>query len=142
LILADVNVLLYAFRGDNKYHQECKSWLQDTLNQTAVFGVSPQVLASLIRITTHPKVFAGPDSLAEVFNFCQALLGAPNAQIIMPGEQHWAIFHSLCRDGELKGNLIQDAWWAALAIESGCTWITYDQDFARFKGLKWGSPAL
>ncbi len=25
-----------------------------------------------------------------------------------------------------------DVWFAALAIESGCEWITSDRDFARF----------
>ena len=34
------------------------------------------------------------------------------------------------------GNLVQDAWYAALAIESGCEWITVDRDYARFGGLR------
>ena len=29
-----------------------------------------------------------------------------------------------------------DAWYAALAIESGCEWVTFDRGFARFPGLK------
>jgi predicted nucleic acid-binding protein len=37
--------------------------------------------------------------------------------------------------------LIQDAWFAALAIESGCEWITADRDYARFDGLRW-RPAV
>jgi predicted nucleic acid-binding protein len=35
------------------------------------------------------------------------------------------------------GNLVQDAWFAALAIASGCAWITTDRDFARFPGFRW-----
>ncbi|TLZ03430.1 MAG: type II toxin-antitoxin system VapC family toxin, partial [Gammaproteobacteria bacterium] len=38
------------------------------------------------------------------------------------------------------GNLAQDAWFAALAIESGCDWITTDRDYARFPGLTWRAP--
>jgi predicted nucleic acid-binding protein len=34
-----------------------------------------------------------------------------------------------------------DAYFAALAIEFGCEWITLDRDFARFKGLRWSRPA-
>ncbi len=30
-----------------------------------------------------------------------------------------------------------DAWFAALAIESGCEWVTFDRDFSRFPGLKY-----
>jgi len=33
-----------------------------------------------------------------------------------------------------------DAWFAALAIESGCEWITPDRDYARFPGLRWRTP--
>jgi uncharacterized protein len=40
----------------------------------------------------------------------------------------------------VSGNLVQDAWFAALAIESGCEWITTDRDFARFDGLQWRAP--
>jgi predicted nucleic acid-binding protein len=41
---------------------------------------------------------------------------------------------------QLTGNLVSDAWFAALAIESGCEWITTDGDYARFKGLNWRPP--
>ena len=35
---------------------------------------------------------------------------------------------------------VTDAWYAALAIEWGCEWITFDRDYARFPGLKWRTP--
>lgn len=39
-----------------------------------------------------------------------------------------------------RGPRVTDAWFAALAIEHGCEWITMDRDFARFPGLKWSVP--
>ena len=33
-----------------------------------------------------------------------------------------------------------DAYFAALAIESGSEWITADRGFARFPGLRWRHP--
>jgi hypothetical protein len=30
--------------------------------------------------------------------------------------------------------------FAALAIESGCEWVTFDRDYVRFPGLKWHVP--
>jgi hypothetical protein len=41
---------------------------------------------------------------------------------------------------EAKGNLVPDAYLAALAIEHGCEWISADRDFARFPGLRWRHP--
>ncbi len=48
-----------------------------------------------------------------------------------------------CRSADasvFRGNLVPDAWFAALAIESGCEWITMDHDYARFSGLRWRLP--
>ena len=66
--------------------------------------------------------------------------GQPNATVITPGERHWEIFQSLCERSKASGNLVQDAWFAALAIESGCEWVTTDRDYARFPDLKWRAP--
>jgi len=38
------------------------------------------------------------------------------------------------------GNLVCGAWYAALAIEHGCEWVTDDADFARFADLRWRRP--
>jgi len=40
--------------------------------------------------------------------------------VIQPRERHWRIFAQLCRAGAVTGKLVLDAWFAALAIESGC----------------------
>lgn len=41
---------------------------------------------------------------------------------------------------EAKGNLIPDAYHAALAIEYGCQWISLDRGFSRFPRLQWRHP--
>jgi predicted nucleic acid-binding protein len=68
------------------------------------------------------------------------LLEHLNSQMIQPGPRHWSIFTRLCLKERITGNLVPDAWFAALAIESGCEWITTDGDYARFKELKWRRP--
>jgi toxin-antitoxin system PIN domain toxin len=102
--------------------------------------MAPQVLSGVIRITTHPKVFAVPSRLDEVLQFCDILLDQPHSVIIEPGELHWQIFKRLCTEADARGNLVPDAWFAALAIESGCEWITLDHDYARFSDLQWRVP--
>jgi uncharacterized protein len=140
VILPDVNVLLYAFRPDAENHAAYRSWLEEVINSEKAYGMSPQVVASVIRIATHPRVFARPDPLADVLAFATVLLDQPHCQIIEPGPRHWDIFTKLCRSANAYGNLVPDAWLAALAIESGCEWITNDRDFARFAGLQWRVP--
>jgi uncharacterized protein len=140
LILPDVNVLIYAFRVDSADHLEYRTWLSELVNGVAAYGMAPQVLSSVIRICTHPRIYTQPSSLDEVLAFCNVLLEAPNATVITPQERHWSIFQSLCARSKVTGNLVPDAWLAALAIEAGCEWITIDGDFARFEGLKSRHP--
>ena len=41
---------------------------------------------------------------------------------------------------DATGNLVPDAYIAALASESGAELITTDRDYARFPGLRWRHP--
>jgi toxin-antitoxin system PIN domain toxin len=140
VILADVNVLIYAFRGDLARHAVCKPWLDRLIIGDAQFGVSPLVLSAVARITTNPRIFQHPSSIDEVFAYCDNLLGQPHCEIVRPGERHWTIFVHLCRATDTRGPRLADAWFAALAIEHGCTWISYDRDYARFPELDWQVP--
>ena len=72
--------------------------------------------------------------------FVTTLRDRPNCTLVAPGARHWEIFTRLCRETDAKGNLIADAYLAALAIESGSEWITTDRDYARFAGLRWRHP--
>jgi len=140
LILPDVNVLIYAFRTDSNDHEHYRDWLESVVNGPAAYGIAPQVLSSLVRICTHPRIFARPSSRSDAFDFCRVLLEQANATVTSPGSRHWSIFEDLCTQAKATGNLVQDAWFAALAIESGCEWITTDRDYARFPGLDWREP--
>jgi toxin-antitoxin system PIN domain toxin len=140
MVLPDVNVLIYAFRRDVPQHVVCRQWLAAAVSSDTRFGVSPMVLSSVIRVTTNPRAFRTPSAIAEAFGFCEDLLGQPHCQIVEPGERHWDIFRRLCIDTATRGSRVTDAWFAALAIEWGCEWITLDRDYARFPGLKWQVP--
>lgn len=141
MILADVNVLIYAFRADTPRHAVCKPWLDAVVKSDVRFGISPLALSAVARITTNPKFFPEPSPIAEAFAFCDNLLNQPHCEVVEPGERHWAIFERLCLQADIRGSRMTDAWFAALAIEHGCTWITCDRDFARFPELDWREPS-
>lgn len=141
MILPDVNVLVNAFRRDTSDHARCQRWLESVVNGDSRYGMSPQVLGGVVRVATHPKVFSHPSDLDGVIRFCEVLMEASHCVLIQPGPQHWSIFSRLCKEADARGNLVSDAWFAALAIESGCEWITLDRDYARFTGLRWRLPS-
>lgn len=140
MILPDVNILIYAFRADMIQHPRIRPWLTSVIESDAAFGISPLTLSALVRITTNVKAFRVPSVLKECFEFCEALTSQPNCRIVEPGERHWTIFKRLCLETETTGPRVTDAWFAALAIEHGCEWVTLDRDYARFPGLDWRTP--
>ncbi len=140
MILPDVNVLIYAFRKDVREHALCRQWLDRVVLGEARFGLSPLALGAVVRVSTNRRVYSEPSTLDEAFGFCDDLLAQPHCQIVEPRERHWEIFKRLCVETNTRGTTVTDAWYAALAIEWGCEWITLDRDYARFPGLRWRPP--
>lgn len=138
--LADVNVLIYAFREDTADHPRYRAWLEREIRSEEPHGVSEIVLGAFLRVVTHPRIFDPPTPLEAALRFVERLRGQPNSVPVTPGSRHWEIFARLCREAAVRGNLVADAYLAALAIESGCEWITTDRDFSRFPGLRWRHP--
>jgi toxin-antitoxin system PIN domain toxin len=134
--LLDVNILVHAHREDSDRHLEIKEWLESALVEPEGVAVSELVLSGCLRVITHPKVFKQPTPLPLALDFVEALRGLEGVKILAPGEKHWALFTRLCRDGDARGNLVPDAYHTALALETGCEWVTLDRGFARFPGLK------
>jgi len=138
--LVDVNVLVYAFREDAPGHAEYRTWLDALVASDEAYAVSDQVLSGFLRVVTHPRVFHPPTPLESALAFVEAFRNRPNALPIAADARHWDIFVRLCRETEARGNLVPDAWLAALAIEAGCEFITSDRDYARFQTLRWRHP--
>ena len=136
----DVNVLVYAHREELPEHDGCHRWLEQAVGGDAAFGMFELVLSGFIRVVTHPRVFRTPTPLATALAFAAELRAQPNCIHVRPQERHWDIFQRLCRESGAKGNLVADAYLAALAIESGCEWVTTDRDYSRFEGLRWRHP--
>ena len=140
MLLPDVNVLVYAHRNDLPDHDRYRRWLESVLEGDAAYALSDIVLAGFLRVVTHPGVFSEPTPLEVALRFVADVRERPNCVLVTPGERHWDIFQRLCREAGVKGNLVPDAFLAALAIEAGLEWVTTDRDFARFPGLRWRHP--
>jgi toxin-antitoxin system PIN domain toxin len=140
MVLLDVNVLVYAHREDAPRHQQHFTWLEELVRSDQPYGLADLVLSGFLRIVTHPSVFNPPSSMEKALAFAQELRDQPNCALITPGPRHWEIFSLFCRASGIKGNLVPDAFLAALAIESGSEWITTDRDYHRFPGLRVRHP--
>lgn len=140
MFLPDVNVLIYAHREESTNHDAFRRWLEEVVRSDASFGLADIVLSGFLRVATNPRTLDPPTPLTAALGFVEELRAQPNATVIAPGRRHWGIFTRLCQDADVRGNLVADAYLAALAIESGSEWVTTDRDFARFPGLRWRHP--
>jgi uncharacterized protein len=140
VILLDVNVLVYAHRRDAARHEEYRGWLEHVIVAAQPYGLSDLVLSGFVRVVTHPRVFRDPTPVADALAFANALRDRSNRVRVEPGPRHWDIFREICRRADARGNLVPDAYLAAMAIESDAEWITTDGDFRRFPGLRARHP--
>lgn len=140
MLLMDVNILVYAHREDTPDNARYHRWLEDVINSDASYGMSDLVLSGFLRIVTHPKIFRVPSPPDVAWSFVEEVRNRQNCQVLRPGNRHWGIFKRLCRESGVKGNLYPDAFFAALAIETGSIWITTDHDYKRFQGLTCRHP--
>lgn len=140
MLLPDVNILVYAHRKDSPLHAQSLQWLETLINSDQAFAMSGLVLSGFLRTVTHPRIFNPPSSLKDALAFVEQIRKLPNCVVVSPQDRHWEIFTKLCVNANAKGNLVPDAYYAALAIETGSTWITTDRDFSRFPGLRWSAP--
>ena len=137
MVLLDVNVVVNAMREDSPRHEVAHAYVEALRDAREPFGLSDVVLSGALRVLTHPRIFNPPTPPARARRYIVALRASRNAVMIAPGSRHWEIFTKLLEESRVIGNMVSDAWYAALAIEHGCEWVSDDSDFARFGGLRW-----
>ena len=138
--VVDVNVLVDAHRPDGPRHEAVRQWLDAARAGDGLLGIPGHVASSFVRIVTNRRIFDHPTPVADALAFIEVLRASPSVLRIEPGHAHWALFADICRVSRVAGDLVPDAWLAALAIENRATLITADRGFGRYPGLKWRDP--
>ena len=133
-------MLVYAHREGSERHEEYRGWLRSVAEGAEPYGIPDVVAMGFLRVVTHPKVWAVPTPIDTALEAMRVARERPNHVHVSPGPRHWGLFADLCRSAAAKGNLVPDAFLAAVAIESGAELATTDRDFARFSGLRWRHP--
>lgn len=138
--LLDANLLLNAFREDAPAHEASYGWLTRTLQEgQAVWTTSVNELA-LLRIATLPRLGPLAATPEHVFEFLAALHAQPNYRHLELGKAGLARWRQLVLDLGLRGNDLNDAYLAVLALEHRLTLVTADGGFGRFPRLQVFTP--
>jgi uncharacterized protein len=142
VILPDVNILVYSYRREAEKHDTYATWLTEIVAGGDELALVDHCLAGMVRIVTNSRIVADPAPTAHALSFVARLRGAARARSLTSTPATWRTLAELAdTDPGVKGNLVPDAFLAALAISHGCRLATADRGFARFPHLDHFDPA-
>ena len=133
--LPDLNVWLALACPSHSHHAQAAHYWEQQASEQVVFCTVTAL--GLVRLVCQPKLMgAAAKTSAEASALLEAFCQQPGVSLGMSEPGGWEIFHQLMRHGALPARLCTDAYLAALAITNNWRLVSFDHDFARFKGLK------
>jgi uncharacterized protein len=140
MILPDANLLLYACDQSSPFHAKAAEWCERIMNGTNPVILVPPVVFGFVRISTHPRVFSDPLSVAEASAHVRSWLGRKQVCLheMLPDDVETAL--ALLESAGTAGNLTTDAQIASIALRLDAEVHTADLDFGRFAGVRFSNP--
>lgn len=140
MILIDANILLHAYDEFAPDHNVCRVWLEREFSGVDQIALPWVTLWAFIRISTNRKITRTPIDPQVAFDLTKQWLSIPGVVVLQPGPRHGEILERLAIKHQVAGPLLTEAVLAAIAMEHGAALASVDQDFARFKELRWINP--
>jgi len=140
MILIDANLLIYASDLSLSQHERTRSWLDEQLSGTAPVGLPWLSLLAYARITTDQRSISRPQKMSDAWTQVQEWLACEPAWTPEPSDRHGETMRELCETADAFGDLVPNAYLAALALDHGLTLCSSDSNFARFPTLRWFNP--
>lgn len=138
--IVDLNVLLYVVNESGAQHEAIHEWWLDAIDGDESIGLPWIVLLGFVRLSTNARVFPRPISHRKALEKIDAWLSLPIVHVPTEKDNHWAVLSGLLREAGAAGNLTSDAHLAALAMTRDALLVSCDNDFARFRGLRYLNP--
>jgi predicted nucleic acid-binding protein len=139
----DVNVLIYAYIAQTPAQQQCKTWLETSLQSPNMrLWLPTATKLGFVRLLGSGIVTQQPEPFALLHDYLDTL-AQHGVKEATPGVNHatfWRIATGLIQP---KGNDVTDSHMAATALELNASLVTCDKGFGRFTesaGLKVFDP--
>lgn len=141
MIAVDTNILVYAHRRDSPHHEAAFAALEDLATGPRAHSVPWPCLHEFLAITTHPRVYDPPSSLADALRAVDDLLSALGFLPLSETTDHAAILGALLTESSVIGPKVHDARIAAICLGHGVTELwSADRDFSAFPRLRTRNP--
>lgn len=142
MFLVDTNILLYAADRDAEEHTSARERLEDWRRGGEAWWATWSIFYEFLRVATHRAVLPTPLTLAQGWEFLEAVMASPSFGLLAHTARHREVVGALARRYPgVRGNLVHDFHIAALMYEHGVREIrTADADFHRFDFLTVVNP--
>lgn len=141
MIVPDANLLLYACDSSSPFHERAREWWQQCLSGDEAVGLTHPTVFAFLRISTSPRIFANPLTLAASAAHVRSWFTRRVCQALQAAADHTTrVIDLLESAGGTAGNLVTDAQIGALAITYRAIVHTADRDFMRFPDVRCHFP--
>ena len=137
-ILADVNLWLATLIAEHSHHESARKWWsREVLSSGSEVAFCRVTQLGLLRLLTNEKVM-GDNRRTHQQAWQDYLQLMSQKPVIYREEPNGAegLLAALCKLGGSSPNFWTDAYLAAFAKAGGLSFVTFDQGFKRFPGLR------
>src|SRR5690606_9175000 len=119
---------VYAYRREARNHEAYAAWLAAVVAGQDELALADDCLTGFLRIVTSPRILADPAPTWDALRFVDRLRRARRGRPLAATPATWKVFStSVDQDQGIRGNLVPDAYLAALAVSHGCRLATADR---------------
>ncbi len=141
MIAVDTNILVYAHRRDNQWHEPAAACVRELAEGAASWALPWPCLHEFLAIVTHERIFSPPTTLPKALKQVAAWLESPTLVVLSESAGYWDVLARVVERAKITGPRVHDGRVAALCIHHGVReLLSADRDFTRFGDLKTRNP--
>jgi uncharacterized protein len=143
MIAVDTNLLVYAHRKDNPWHQRAAAAVRGLAEGRAQWAVPWPCVHEFLAIVTHPRIYRPPTPLLKAHEQVEIWMESPMLSLLGEPDGYWEVFAKASKSGRAQGPQLHDARVAALCLAHGVSVLwTADRDFDRYPALRTHNPLV
>lgn len=143
MIAVDTNLMVWAHRRDSPWHEGAREAIRELAEGIDPWAIPWPCIHEFLAITTHPRIYDPPSSVAAALDQIEAWSEAPGLALLAESRGYREHLGRLVRSGEAVGGRVHDARIAALCLHHGVSELwSADRDFGRFPQLKVRNPLV
>jgi len=143
MIAVDTNILVYAHRGDSKFHAPAERALAALAEGNSPWAIPFPCIHEFVSVVTSPRIYSPPTPLEIALDQIEAWIESPQLRLLSERDNYWSEFKRQCLRSQIVGPKVHDARIISICIDSGVKKLwTADRDFSRFNGIELINPLI